>query len=320
VVPSTLAAGEPAAPGAVLVDAGYRPDVRPLTSLLPRGVRIAGVNVGGLQAATAVEFVRASFEQPLVVVLGERRIRVLPGDVGAVAYARSAVGRALAASPGRKVDLVVTVSGAGVRRFVAGLAASYDRPAKPGRFAMVNFRPTITGGVPGRRLDRSAAAAAVVHALTDNHRGLVRLPVIAVAPTVPQVADTALIVVRRKSNTLELFQGVKLVRRFAVATGQSAYPTPLGTFAIVVKQRNPSWYPPASPWARGELPVPPGPGNPLGTRWMGLSARLVGIHGTPKDGSIGYSQSHGCIRMHIPEAEWLFDHAELGTKVMIVPA
>ena len=44
----------------------------------------------------------------------------------------------------------------------------------------------------------------------------------------------------------------------------------------------------------------PGPGNPLGTRWMGLSAAGVGIHGTPDDASIGYSASHGCIRMHIP--------------------
>ena len=49
---------------------------------------------------------------------------------------------------------------------------------------------------------------------------------------------------------------------------------------------------------------PAGPGNPLGTRWMGLSAPAVGIHGTPDAASIGYSASHGCIRMQIPDAEW----------------
>ena len=320
VVPSALAAGEPAVPSAVLADAGYRPEVLSLTSVLPRGVRIAGVNVGGLQVATAVEFVRASFAQPLVVVLSGRRITVSPTDLGAAAYAQSAVRRALAVVPGRKVDLAVNVPGAGVRRFVAGLATPYDRPAKPRRFAMLNFRPTLTAGVPGRRLDRPAAAVAIVRALTDSRRGPLQLPVIAAAPSAPPVADSALIVVRRKSNALELFNGVKLVRRFGVATGQSVYPTPLGTFAIVVKQRDPWWYPPASPWAKGELAVPPGPGNPLGTRWMGLSAPLVGIHGTPNAASIGYSRSHGCIRMRIPEAEWLFDHVEVGTKVMIVPA
>jgi lipoprotein-anchoring transpeptidase ErfK/SrfK len=126
------------------------------------------------------------------------------------------------------------------------------------------------------------------------------------------------IVIRRASNLLTLYHGMRIVRQFAVATGQTIYPTPLGRFQIVVKWKNPWWYPPASPWAKGEKPTPPGPGNPLGTRWMGLSAPGVGIHGTPQDGSIGYSLSHGCVRMHIPQAEWLFDHVDVGTPVYIV--
>ena len=60
------------------------------------------------------------------------------------------------------------------------------------------------------------------------------------------------------------------------------------------------------------------PGNPLGTRWMGISAPYVGIHGTPDAASIGYSASHGCIRMRIPDAEWLFQHVEIGTPVFII--
>ena len=51
---------------------------------------------------------------------------------------------------------------------------------------------------------------------------------------------------------------------------------------------------------------------------MGLSAPLVGIHGTPDAASIGYSASHGCIRMRVPEAEWLFEQVDVGTPVMIV--
>jgi lipoprotein-anchoring transpeptidase ErfK/SrfK len=53
---------------------------------------------------------------------------------------------------------------------------------------------------------------------------------------------------------------------------------------------------------------------------MGLSAPGVGIHGTPDSASIGYSASHGCIRMRIPEAEWLFSHVRVGTPVFIVSA
>jgi lipoprotein-anchoring transpeptidase ErfK/SrfK len=53
---------------------------------------------------------------------------------------------------------------------------------------------------------------------------------------------------------------------------------------------------------------------------MGISAPGVGMHGTPNPASIGYSQSHGCIRMKIPDAEWLFEHVRVGATVFIVPA
>jgi Uncharacterized protein conserved in bacteria len=76
------------------------------------------------------------------------------------------------------------------------------------------------------------------------------------------------------------------------------------------KQRDPWWYPPTyDDWAKGLKPVPPGPSNPLGTRWMGLNAPGVGIH---------YSLSHGCVRMHVPDAEWLFERVHVGTPVVIV--
>ena len=140
-----------------------------------------------------------------------------------------------------------------------------------------------------------------------------------VAPTVTPASFPHVIVIRRGSHELTLYRRAAFVRRFPVATGQSIYPTPLGRFEIVTKWRDPWWYPPAgSAWAAGEKPIPPGPSNPLGTRWMGLSAPYVGIHGTPNAASIGYSASHGCIRMRISDAEWLFDHVDLGTTVFIV--
>ena len=126
------------------------------------------------------------------------------------------------------------------------------------------------------------------------------------------------IVINRAANSLNFFYSTTLIRSFGVATGQAQYPTPSGTFEIVDKQRDPWWRPPDSEWAKDAKPIPPGPGNPLGTRWMGLTAPGVGIHGTPDDASIGYSSSHGCIRMHVPDAEWLFDNADWGTPVIIL--
>jgi lipoprotein-anchoring transpeptidase ErfK/SrfK len=117
---------------------------------------------------------------------------------------------------------------------------------------------------------------------------------------------------------LYLYDEDKVVKTYRVAVGQPRYPTPTGDFRIVVKEYNPTWNPPPSPWAAGQDPVPPGPGTPLGTRWMGLSVYAIGIHGTYASGSIGTAASHGCIRMRIPEVEELFEMVYVGTPVSIV--
>ncbi len=60
--------------------------------------------------------------------------------------------------------------------------------------------------------------------------------------------------------------------------------------------------------------------QPAGHALDGDSSPYVGIHGTPDSASIGYSASHGCIRMLVPHAEWLFERVEVGTPVFIVAA
>jgi lipoprotein-anchoring transpeptidase ErfK/SrfK len=161
---------------------------------------------------------------------------------------------------------------------------------------------------------------AIARALRTGDRDVLPLLVRRVEPRVARDAFGPVIVIRRESKALYLYDGARLVQSFGVATGQSQYPTPLGLFSVVDKQRDPWWRPPDSDWAKGLEPIPPGPGNPLGTRWMGLSAPGVGIHGTPNGGSIGYSVSHGCIRMYIPDAEWLFNTVDVGVPVFIVAA
>lgn len=155
--------------------------------------------------------------------------------------------------------------------------------------------------------------------LQDGMRSSLALMTRPVEPKRTPARFGAVIVVTRGANTLKLYEGRTLVRTFPVATGQSIYPTPAGIWSIANKQRDPWWYPPTyDAWAKGLKPVPPGPGNPLGTRWLGLTAPGVGIHGTDADTSIGYSASHGCVRMHVPDAEWLFDRVPVGTPVVIL--
>jgi lipoprotein-anchoring transpeptidase ErfK/SrfK len=127
------------------------------------------------------------------------------------------------------------------------------------------------------------------------------------------------IVVDLSDLTLRLYLAGDQVRSYRVAAGQSAYPTPTGTYAVITMIEHPTWYPPDSEWAKDSEPIPPGIENPLGTRWIGTSAPGVGIHGTPDDASIGTHASHGCIRMHIPDVEDLFSRVARGMTVVIQP-
>ena len=292
----------------------------PAPQRIAPGVTIGGVRVGGLTPAEAYSAVRASFERPLVLRVGKWRFSVPPGKLGAVAYALKAVERAKAAPAGTAVRLPVAVNRGKVRTYVARVARRLDRAPVDSKLSLRRLRPWLSQSRPGAALKRKQAVRLIVGALAANRRKPLRLRRAAIAPRVTRKNFGPVVVIRRSSNRLFLYRGMRWWRGFAVATGQRVYPTPLGRFQVVVKWRNPWWYPPDSDWAAGQKPIPPGPSNPLGTRWMGLSAPGVGIHGTPNDGSIGYSVSHGCIRMHIQDAEWLFVRVRIATPVYIVAA
>ena len=316
-----LAAGVLAA--SVLADTPAPPLPTDTTTTLPAvtvpvGVTLAGVPVGGLAQDAAVQAVQQWFGRPVTLRLSRTTISVTPDLLGMAVPADAAVAKALTVAPNTELGLHAGVDKALVHAFVAKLAARFNRKPVDSRLLLRNFKPLVTASVPGRRIEQGAAVLAISDELRLATRAPIPLPTTVLRPAVTEKSIGPVIVIRRSSNVLTLYKGMRAVRQFAVATGQTVYPTPLGRFQIVVKWKNPWWYPPASPWAKNEKPTPPGPGNPLGTRWMGLSAPGVGIHGTPQDGSIGYSLSHGCIRMHIPQAEWLFDHVDVGTPVYIV--
>ncbi len=287
--------------------------------VIAEGVTIGGVAVGGLTSDEAFAAVTTGFERPLPLLAMRHRLVVRAADLGSTALVQRSVERALTADPGTELKLGVTLNRPRAEAYVKGVARRFDRRAVDARvFLLRNAHPWVARSKPGWALRRLQALSAIFAALRQNSRTLVRLPYRTIAPRVTPRDIGPVIVIHRGSNRLYLYHGMRPWRVFGVATGQSAYPTPLGRWAVVVKWRNPWWYPPNSAWAKGAKPIPPGPGNPLGTRWMGLSASGVGIHGTPDDASIGYSASHGCIRMHISDAEWLFNHVRIGTTVFIV--
>jgi lipoprotein-anchoring transpeptidase ErfK/SrfK len=304
---------------AVLVCAPARAADPVPAGVVPEGVTIGTTAVGGLTPEAAAERVRAEYALPLVLTYGTFVFEANPEMLAAPAI-QPAVQQALVAAPSTSVPLEVTVRRAALRSYVREVADRFARKPVDARLFLRKLRPWIAREQAGREINRTAAEAAVTAALQAGRRGPLALKPKVLNPVVTRTNFGPVIVIRRGSNALYVYRGMRYVRRFGVATGQSRYPTPLGRFRVVVKWKNPWWYPPDSDWAEGQEPVPPGPGNPLGTRWMGISSPGVGIHGTPEPGSIGYSVSHGCIRMRISDAEWLFDRVAVGTTVFIVSA
>jgi lipoprotein-anchoring transpeptidase ErfK/SrfK len=291
--------------------------------LIQPGVTIGGVLVGGLTQAEARELVERRFLKPVTLVVSPtRRLRAEPRELGAAARLREAVKLAVRVRrEGFLVPLKVEVPTSKLERFLTRLGKETHRDPVDSRLILRKLRPFATKSVPGRRLKEVVALQEIRQALKLHAREPILLPFEDVRPKVTESDLGKVIVIRRDSKRLLLYTGAKLKRAFRIATGQSSYPTPLGKYEIINRWRHPWWYPPqGSAWAAGAKPVPPGPGNPLGTRWMGISAPYVGIHGTPDAASIGYSASHGCVRMLIPEVEWLFERVEIGTPVFIVSA
>jgi lipoprotein-anchoring transpeptidase ErfK/SrfK len=276
------------------------------------------VRVGGLTPSAAVAAVRKAFARPLAVVVDRSRLELDPTKFSS-AYIETAVARARIASAGTNVDLVVAVRGASLRAWVAAIDKRFKRAPVEATLKLRSGKPVVSKDKPGRTLGTTRLTERIVAALRGNTRLPVRVHTKTVAATVTADAYAETIVINRSVNRLYLYDASKLRRTFGVATGQAVYPTPRGKWHIVVKYRNPWWYPPLNnSWAKGLKPVPPGPSNPLGTRWMGLDSPGVGIHGTNNPSSIGYSASHGCVRMQVPDAEWLFDHVDIGTTVFVL--
>jgi lipoprotein-anchoring transpeptidase ErfK/SrfK len=302
------------------VGAGHaRADGTPPPGTIADGVQIGSVVVGGMTAVDATAAVQDAYFAPLVVHVGHRDVSVSPHHFYTAVDVATAVQTALTATADTVVPLTPTFDLQRIVKWVGKLAAKTDRAPVAGAVILRQNRPVLTHSRPGRELRRFPTRMRIRAAILAGTRTTILAPL----KTIPaaSVKSQPIIVIHRGSNRLYLYNGVRLVRTFPVATGQAIYPTPLGHFQIVVMWKNPWWYPPTQDaWARGLKPVPPGPGNPLGTRWMGLSAPGVGIHGTDEPWSIGHSESHGCIRMQVPSAEWLYNHVRIGTPVFIIPA
>jgi L,D-transpeptidase ErfK/SrfK len=143
--------------------------------------------------------------------------------------------------------------------------------------------------------------------------GLLRLPTLHLPPP----GAPGEVVVNLPERTAYIYGSSGFAEyAYPIAIGRVGWETPTGNYTIRVKTRNPTWYPPQ--WADVDEPVPPGPHNPLGDRWMGLSAPGYGMHATNRPSSVGFAASHGCMRMYPEQARDLFERVRQGTPVRII--
>lgn len=133
----------------------------------------------------------------------------------------------------------------------------------------------------------------------------------------PARAAQVEIVINLPAFTLYLYEDGVVTRAYPIGIGSTVNPSQLGTTEIINEVHHPTYYPPD--WYRKGLePIPPGPDNPVGTRWLGLGFKGYGIHGTNQPWTIGTAASAGCIRMYNHDVEELAERVGVGTPVTFV--
>jgi L,D-transpeptidase ErfK/SrfK len=113
---------------------------------------------------------------------------------------------------------------------------------------------------------------------------------------------------------------ISMVKTFPIGIGVTENFTPVGRFYIKEKRVSPTWYIPISLREKydGRKSIPPGPENPLGFHWMGLSIHGYGIHGTNFPWAVGRLVTHGCIRLYPEDILHLYPTVPIGTPVNII--
>jgi lipoprotein-anchoring transpeptidase ErfK/SrfK len=118
------------------------------------------------------------------------------------------------------------------------------------------------------------------------------------------------IIISIPDRQLAILENGQVLKIYAIAVGSSATPSPDGDFVVINHAKDPTY-------RHGDMEIGPGKDNPLGSRWMGLSLKGYGIHGTNVQSSVGKAVSHGCFRMRKHDVEELYSMVQVGDTVTV---
>jgi lipoprotein-anchoring transpeptidase ErfK/SrfK len=309
------------------------------------GVKVNNIPIGGMTRAQAEQKLSAALLKPLdrpVKVEYRSHTYTLTQKAAAVGInIKGSVDKAWRASQdgsmfsrtwrnlrNEQVDTQlaadVTYNKPAIDKLVKRVRTSLERKPKDAALDLSKGQVEPTKSRSGLRVKYNTLAKDVERTLlTPNATDAVKVQTTVVQPkvTTKQLAEKypAILVVNRGAFQLKLYKNLKLKKTYGIAVGQVGLETPAGLYNIQNKAVNPAWHVPNSAWA-GDLAgkVIPGddPSNPIKARWMGVYDG-VGVHGTSDDASIGSNASHGCIRMHVPDVEELYDEVPVGAPIYI---
>ena len=314
--------------------------------LIAEGVRVGGVDVGGLRAHEA----RAKLNRELLGPLKQPVTATYKGRAFSLSPEQARVGVDIDGSVDHALDR--SRSGNLFSRTVRGITGetvetdlgvdiTYDRGAVDGLVTKVekalerdavDASVSFAGGTIDRKPSREGRAVLanrlrrdVMNAMTGAHadRSLrVRTRTVKPKVTSEQLGERypAVLIVNRSAFRLTLYKNLKLAKTYRIAVGQAGMDTPAGEYKIENKAENPAWHVPDSDWAgklRGKIIPPDDPRNPIEARWMAIY-NGAGIHGTEAISSLGTRASRGCVRMAIPDVIELYDQVPVGSPVVIL--
>ncbi len=304
-----------------------------------KGVYVKGINIGGLSREAALEKLRAELD---LAALNRDITLSFDGyswplplyEIDAYPDLEATVDRAMKASRelpfyerwahravfrglDRSVDLVIHVNWQSLDSFISTLESTINRPPVNAEIKLEGRKLVFKRSQDGWELDADKARAAIIDALSSTQR-IAELDIEVTPPEVSDAQVGKVITVDKTNHLLTLYNNMEVEKQYPVAVGMPSWPTPSGTYKVLGKEKNPTWVNPGTSWAATMPPyIPPGPGNPLGTRAIQTSAPGVFIHGTYNSWSIGTNASHGCIRMYIKDSEDLYERVPVGIPVLI---
>ena len=277
---------------------------------IAEGIKVNGVDVGGMSESAAREKLRAALldplNRPVTARFEGKRYRLTPAQAQIGVDIDGSVQRALARS--RDGDIVSRTW-----RELRGEPILTDLDAK-----VTYSKPAV------RRLVARVQRDLKRELLDSGSRRVVKVRTTVVEPDVStdELAKKypAVVIVNRGAFKLTLYKNLKPAKTYGIAIGQVGLETPAGLYHIQNKAVNPAWTMPNSDWVaptdRGKV-VPGGTAeNPLKARWLGIFDG-AGIHGTDAESSIGTAASHGCVRMRIPDVIELYDQVPVGAPIYV---